>query len=90
MKPSTKKLFTMLPRVFKVSVDLVNEKIVGIDVVNREGNACGIDGEYPGFQECLKRLVTSGHVMHVASEIAGTPTKARITQHFVSLAPGAS
>lgn len=87
MKPSTARLFAMLPRVFVVRLDIVGGTIAGADALDVDGKPCGLDAGYPGFVECLGRLVASGHVIHAADVQTGTPTKGRLERFFVSMRP---
>lgn len=87
MKASTARLFAMLPRVLVLRLDIVAGAVVGADALDSDGKPCGIDASYPGFVECLGRLVTSGHVIHAADVQTGTPTKGRLERFFVSVRP---
>ena len=87
MKASTKRLFSMLPRVLVLRLDIVGGAVVGVDAVDGNGNACGLDAAYAGFAECLGRLVTSGHVIHAADVQTGTPTKGRLERFFITMRP---
>jgi len=87
MKASTARLFSMLPRVFVLRLDIVGGAVVGADALDGEGKPCGLDASYTGFAECLGRLVASGHVIHAADVQTGTPTKGRLERYFVSVRP---
>ncbi len=87
MKPSTARLFAMLPRVFVLRIDIVGGETAGCDALDGNGKACGLDATYAGFGECLSRLVKSGHVIHAADVQTGTPTKGRIERWFISVRP---
>ncbi len=90
MKPSTARLFSMLPRVLVLRLDIVAGAVVGIDALDGSGKPSGLDPHYAGFAECLQRLVTSGHVIHAADIQTGTPTKGRLERWFISVRPDPS
>lgn len=88
MKPSMRKLWAMLPRVLLVRIDVVGGQMVGIDALDGvTGKACGLDASYPGFGECLKRLIDAKLVIHAGDFEQGTPDKGRIERFFVSMRP---
>ncbi len=90
MKPSTARLFAMLPRVLVIRIDIVKGQVGGADALDGNGKPCGLDANYPGFAECLSRLITSGHVVHAADIQTGTPTKGRLERWFISMKPSDS
>jgi hypothetical protein len=87
MKPSTRRLLGMLPRTLVMRLDVVAGEVIGVDLVDGQGKATGLDPNYPGFGECLARLVTAGHVLHIADLQSGTPSKGRLERVFFTIRP---
>lgn len=92
MKPSTAKLFAMLPRYFILQVDGLDGHAIGAHVTDGDGKSCGLDAEYPGFASNLERLVKAGLVVEAAVEVQKSKAPsghvlARIKRHYISLRP---
>lgn len=87
MKPSTARLLSMLPRTLIMRIDVVKGAPAGIDLLDGQGKPTGLDADYPGFAECLGRLVSAGRVIHAADIRTGTPDKGRIERVFMRLDP---
>ena len=87
MKPSTRKLFSMLPATLVVRLDLVRGETVGCDLFDGSGKpAAGLDPQYPGFATCLERLIKAGHVIHGGDIIeSATPSKQRVARYFFKI-----
>lgn len=90
MKPSTARLFSMLPRVLVMRFDVVDGKQVGLDLLDGAGKPTGLDADYPGFAECLARLVKAGLVIDAGHSATGTQSKGRVTRLFISLRPSST
>ena len=84
MKASTRKLLTMLPSHFELHIDVVDGAVVGADVKTPDGKPTGIDPDYPGFTECLTRLLKTGHVFGFAERVEGTKAKHRAIQSYIT------
>lgn len=91
VKASTARLFSMLPRVLVVrALAQPNGVLIGIhDMTDGAGKRDhGLDHNYPGFLECLVRLVSSGHVIDAGACATGRKGDAIVVERiFVSLHP---
>lgn len=78
----------MLPQSFVMKLDVVHEKIVGVDLELPNGKpAPGLDASYPGFVECLGRLVEANLAFPIAEKFEGTKAKGRILRTFLVCRP---
>jgi hypothetical protein len=74
----------MLPSYFFLRIDVVDSTEIGADVTKADGASAGIDVNYPGFYECLGRLIEGGYVIHAFDEYEGTRKKGRMVRHFIN------
>ncbi len=88
MKTSTRKLLSLLPSMVIVSHNVLDEKVIGVDLKLPSGEPSGLDPNYPGFLSNLGRLVASGHVFEIAVKLEGTHKKGRVVRTFLACHPG--
>ena len=73
LKPSTARLFAMLPSTLVIRCHVAHGKPARVEVLDGQGGPTELDANYPGFQANLALLVTRGLVVHMGGALSGKP-----------------